>query len=328
MKNTLINFLYWLDSTSQLALMKIITHEYHIDNIVFNSLFRSMTLPYYIYKLKKYQSENKDKILVARWCDVLNGVLDQSDIILSYIGFAGLTIGEYITLRTLSVFFGGLYLIIYYKKLLPLQKMISMGLIFLACIILLAFYNGGNFFYSFVCIMSSLAYSLISFTIELNVKTDEERSLNFYWTKTISYIIALFIGIVSEFSYRTISLILNQYLVWDIIIIICLEFMISLLENFYYYLKITLISNHPKNGSIITQFLDIIRRFSLIIIGVLIFSEVYTSVIFVSLTLMFIGSIIGLVDHNDLVFTYNKYFKKNQTNIVSLPDISIVCIDK
>ena len=139
MKNALINFLYWADSTGQLTLMKIITHIYHIDNIVFNSVFRSMTLPYYIYKLRKYQSSNKDKILVARWCDIANGVLDQSDIILSYIGFAGLTIGEYITLRTLSVFLGGLYLIIYYKKLLSLQKMISMGLIFLACVILLGF---------------------------------------------------------------------------------------------------------------------------------------------------------------------------------------------
>lgn len=329
MKNALINFLYWADSTGQLTLMKIITHIYHIDNIVFNSVFRSMTLPYYIYKLRKYQSSNKDKILVARWCDIANGVLDQSDIILSYIGFAGLTIGEYITLRTLSVFLGGLYLIIYYKKLLSLQKMISMGLIFLACVILLGFYNGGNFFYSLVCIMSSIAYSLISFIIELNVKTDEERSLNFYWTKTISYIIALFIGVVSEFSNHTISSILNQFIIRDIIIILILEFLISLLENFYYYLKIMLISRHPQNGSIITQFLDIMRRFSLIIIGVLFFSEVYTSVIFISLTLMFLGSITGLVDYDSLKLLYRQFLKKtNSENIVTLPDIEIACIDK
>ena len=329
MKNALINFLYWADSTTQLTLMKIITYIYHIDNIVFNSVFRSMTLPYYIYKLKKYQSSNKDKILVARWCDIANGVLDQSDIILSYIGFAGLTIGEYITLRTLSVFLGGLYLMIYYKKLLSLQKIISMGLIFLACVILLGFYNGGNFFYYLVCIMSSIAYSLISFIIELNVKTDEERTLNFYWTKTISYIIALFIGVVSEFSNHTISSILNQYIIRDIIIILSLEFLISLLENFYYYLKIMLISNHPQNGSIITQFLDIMRRFSLIITGVLFFSEVYTSVIFISLTLMFLGSITGLVDYDSLKLLCRQFLKKsNSKNIVTLPDIEIACIDK
>ena len=177
--------------------------------------------------------------------------------------------------------------------------------------------------------MSSIAYSLISFIIELNVKTDEERTLNFYWTKTISYIIALFIGVVSEFSNHTISSILNQYIIRDIIIILSLEFLISLLENFYYYLKIMLISRHPQNGSIITQFLDIMRRFSLIIIGVLFFSEVYTSVIFISLTLMFLGSITGLVDYDSLKLLYRQFFKKtNSENIVTLPDIEIACIDK
>lgn len=328
MKNALINFLYWFDSTSQLTLIKIITHIYHIDNIVFNSVFRSMTLPYYIYKLKKYQSENKDKVLVARWCDIVNGILDQLDIILSYIGFVELSIGEYITLRTLSVFFGGLYLIFYNKKLLSAQKMLGIGLIFLACIILLVFYSGGNFFYSLVCIISSVVYSLIGFLIELNVKTDEERSLNFYWSKSISYVIALFIGIVNEFNYHTISSILSKYIVRDIIIIIALEFIISLLENFYYYLKITLISNYPKNGSIVTQFLDIIRRFSLIIIGVVFFSEVYTSVIFVSLSLMFVGSLLGLVNYDNILSIYQKYFKINNTINVNLPDIDIVCINK
>ena len=328
MKNALINFLYWFVSTSQLTLIKIITHIYHIDNIVFNSVFRSMTLPYYIYKLKKYQSENKDKVLVARWCDIVNGILYQLDIILSYIGFVELSIGEYITLRTLSVFFGGLYLIFYNKKLLSVQKMLSMGLIFLACIILLIFYNGGNFFYSLVCIISSVVYSLIGFLIELNVKTDEERSLNFYWSKSISYVIALFIGIVNEFNYHTIGSILSKYIVRDIIIIIALEFIISLLENFYYYLKITLISNYPKNGSIITQFLDIIRRFSLIIIGVVFFSEVYTSIIFVSLSLMFVGSLLGLVNYEDILSIYQKYFKIHNTSIINLPDIDIICINK
>jgi hypothetical protein len=325
MKNAIINFLYWADSTAQLALMKIITHNYKIDNIIFNSFFRSMTIPYYIYKLQKYQFENKNKILVAKWYDVLNGILDQLDITLTYIGFSGLTIGEYITLRTLSIFFGGLYLIFYYKKLLSLQKMISMGLIFLACVVLLGFYNGGSFFNYLICIVSSIAYSLISFIIEINIKTDEERSLSFYWTKTISYTIAIFVGTISEFNYNTISSIFNEFLIKDVIIILSIEFLISLLENYYYYLKILLISAHPKNGSIITQFLDIIRRFTLIIIGVCFFSEVYTPVIFISLALMLVGSIVGLVDYHNLVYIYETKFKKtNSINIVNLPNVSIV----
>jgi hypothetical protein len=328
MNIVLINFLYWFITSLQLIAMKIITHIYHIDNIVFNSFFRCITLPYYIYKLIEYKKKNKDNILVANSYDIINGIFDQLDIILSYIGFAGLSIGEYITFRTLSIVLGGLYLILYHKKLLPLQKMISMSLIFVACIILLAFYNQSNFFYSFVCITSAIAYSLSGFIIELNVKTDEERNLNFYWTKTVSYTIALFLGFVCEFLYQTISSIFKIFTTYNIIIIIGLELLIALLENFYYYLKIKSISKSGKNGSIITQFLDIMRRFTLVITGALLFSEVYTKIIYLSLTLMFIASLIGLIDYGDLIYFYHKYIKKDDSKSnINLPIIEIVCVD-
>lgn len=328
MNSSLINFLYWIDTTLQLLLMKIITNIFHLNNFVFNSFLRCISLPYYIYKLIKFQRKNKDKILVASWVDITNGVLDQLDITLSYIGLSGLTIGEYITFRTFSVCLGGIYLIIHQKKLLSLQKMISIALIFIACIILLGFHNGSNFFYSLVCLGSAIAYSIIGFLIELHVKTDEERELNFYWTKTISYIIGLFVGVISEFLYKTISLILGNYNVKDLIIIICLEIIIGLLENFYYYLKIKLISTHPKNGSIVIQFLDIMRRFVLIILGVF-FSEFYTFSIYFSLSLMFIGSFIGLVNYEKMFLLYHKYIKKDQSNYkINLPSIEIICSDK
>ena len=324
----LINFLYWFNTTLQLIAMKIITHIYHIDNIVFNSIFRCITLPYYIYKLIEHRKNHKDNILVANWYDILNGLLDQLDITLSYIGFAGLSIGEYITFRTFSIVIGGLYLMIYHKKILPLQKIISMSLIFVACIILLGFYNQSNFFYSFICIMSAISYSLSGFIIELNVKTDEEKKLNFYWTKTVSYTIALFFGSVCEFLYQTSSSIINNFTANNIVIIIGLEIIISLLENFYYYLKIKSISKSTKNGSIIIQFLDIMRRFILVIIGVLFFSEVYTKIIYLSLGLMFIASLIGVIDYEDLIYLYHKYIKKDDSKSnINLPIIEIVYID-
>jgi hypothetical protein len=325
----LINFLYWLNSTLQLVLMKIITYNYHIDNIVFNSVFRCIMLPYYIYKLIKHHNKHKNEILVARWYDVVNGTLDQLDITLSYIGFSGLTIGEYITFRTFSVFLGGLYLIIYQKKMLSLQKMISISLILTACITLLGFYNEGNLFYSLTCITSSIAYSLIGFIIEVNIKTDEERELNFYWTKTISYIIALFFGLVSEFLYHTISIILSNFFAKQIIIIVALEIIIALLENFYYYLKINSISKSSKNGSIIIQFLDIMRRFTLIVIGAIYFYENYTPIIYFSVSLMFVGSLIGLFDYENFIYLYHKYVKKHNSNyIINQPSIEIVCANQ
>jgi hypothetical protein len=335
MGNPLINFLYWADTTLELTLMKVITHIYHIDNIVFNSVFRAIIFPYYIYKLYQYYKRNRDrdKTLVATWCDITTGILDQVDIIMSYIGFYGLSIGEYITFRTFSVFLSGLYLTIYYKKLLPVQKIISIGLIFIACVILLGFYNGSNYFYSLACVLSSVAYSLIGFLIELNVKTDDERELNFYWSKTISYAIALFTGLVTEFSYNTIRSILEKFPPMNLIIVIGLEILIALLENFYYYLKIKLISGHTKNGSIVIQFLDIGRRFGLIIIGILFFAEVYTIAIYLSLSLMFIGSLIGLFDYESAIYLYHKYIKKannnnNNNNNSGLTNIEIVCVNQ
>ena len=176
-----------------------------------------------------------------------------------------------------------------------------------------------------MCLSSSVAYSLISFLIELNVKTKEDCELNFYWTKTISYIIALFLAIVSEYSYKTISIILSTFLIKDVIIIIGLEIIIALLENFYYYLKIKLITHYTKNGSIVSQFLDIIRRFTLIILGVLFFSETYTNIIYLSLVLMFVGSLIGLIDWQDLQLYWKKYIIKSNYEIKDISNIEIVC---
>ncbi len=310
----LIKFLYWLNTSLQLILMKIITYNYHIDNIVFNSVFRGMMLPYYIYKLIKHHNKHKNEILVAKWYDIVNGTLDQIDITLSYIGFSGLTIGEYITFRTFSTVLSGLYIMIHQKKLLTLQKMISISLILAACILLLGFYNGSNLLYSVICIVSSIACSLSGFIIELNVKTDEDRELNFYWTKTISYIIALFLGLVSEFLYKTIGLILSNFIKKQIIIIVGLEIIIALLEHFNYYLKINSISKSSKNGSIVIQFLDIMRRFALIIVGVIYFYEKYTPIIYFSLSLMFVGSLIGLFDYENYIYLYHKYVKKSDSN--------------
>lgn len=302
-----INFLYWLVTTLDLIFMKIITHTYNIDNVIFNSVFKCIMLPYYIYELVKI---NKTQKIVANWYDILNGVLDQVDLIFGYIAFYGLTIGEYITYKTFSIVLGSIYLIIYNKKLLSLQKMIGISFIFLACCILLGFYNKSNFFYSLMCLGSALAYSFSGFIIELNVKTDEERKLNFYWVKTISYIIALFLGLTCEFTYNTITNILKSFSTKNILIIIFLEIVMALLENYYYYFKVHSISKQPKYGSIVIQFLDIMRRFTMIIIGVLFFKEIYSSVIYLSTTLMFIGSLIGLIDSEKVLYFYHKYYKK------------------
>lgn len=300
--------LYWLDTTLQMFLLKIITSNYGIDNIIFYSVLRAIYLPYFIIRLiKNYKINN---MLSAKWFDIVNGILEQLDTLTLYIGYSGLTIAEYITYRTFGVFLGGIYLMLYYRKILPVEKIISMCLICIACIILLGFYNKSNIYYSLICILSAVAYSLTGFIIEVNVKTTDEQELNFYWTKTISYVIALFVGMISEYEYKTIYVILSKFSVKNIVLIVFIELIVGFLECVYYSLKITLIGNYPKNGSIITQFLDIMRRFALIILGVLFFSEVYNTIIYVSVFLMFLGSIIGMINYEDLKFYYNKYIKR------------------
>lgn len=309
----IINFLYWFFSTFELFLLKIITYNYNINSIIFNSTFRAIILPYYIYKIFTHKKGNK--ISSAKWYDITIGVLDQLDIILTYISLVGLYIIEYINFRSLSIFFAGLYSMLYYKKLLSGQKLISISFIVLSSLILLFFSSSTNIYYSFVCILSSLLYSLVSLIIEVNIKDKNELFLNLYWLKTISYLIALFIGLVSEINYKSISSILYKFSLKNIIIIVFLEICIAILENYYYLYKIKVISQYELNGSVIVQFIDIVRRFTLIILGTIFFNENYNTIFYISMSLMFIGSIYGLINMENIYFYYNKYFAKKNINV-------------
>ena len=100
--------------------------------------------------------------------------------------------------------------------------------------------------------------------------------------------------------------------------------MISLLENFYYYFKIKCIINQPHNGSVIVQFFDILRRASLIIIGSIFFAEKYTDVIYIAVCIMFIGSMIAIINFDNIIYYYEKYKCKSKTRYnIELHDIEI-----
>jgi hypothetical protein len=326
MKTYFINFLYWFFSILELFLLKIITHNYHIDNIIFNSTFRAITLPYYIYKIITHRSDKNSKISYAKWYDVSIGVLDQLDITLSYISLFGLIIGEYLTFRTLSIFFAGLYSIIYYKKFLTMQKSVSILFILISSLILLLFSGSTSIFYSLICISTAIIYSSITLIIEINIKNKEDLLLNLYWSKTFSYLMALFAGLISEYSYKSISSVLLNLDAKNMSIVILLEIFIAVLENYYYYYKLKVVSQYDKNGSIIVQYIDIIRRFCLIVIGALFFKEIYTSVFYISATLMFIGSMFGLINLESLNIFYKKYFTKEEKIIVDSETINVMTI--
>lgn len=145
----------------------------------------------------------------------------------------------------------------------------SLILIFCACLILLIFNNdnNGKIKYIFACLFSSYMYSCIGILIELNVKTKSDRKINYYWTKIISNIIGAIVAIMFENQTQSLSNILTSTNSLYIILIISL--LIAICENFNYYLKVKIIAltQNDNNGSIIIIFLDIFRRFTLLIIG-------------------------------------------------------------
>lgn len=289
----LINFLYWIISTFELLLMKILANNY-VDDIIFNNFTRSIMLPYNTWKIyKMYKLKNKFN---PKWFDILTGICDQLDIYFCYIALNGLSIGEYITYRTFSIFITGISLFILGKNILSIKKITSLILIFCACLILLIFNNDNKIIYIFACLFSSYFYSCIGILIELNVKTKSDRKINYYWTKVISNIIGGIVGIMFEYKNQLISNILQ--LTNSLYIILIISLLIAICENFNYYLKVKIIALTQKDnsGSIIIMFLDIFRRFTLLIIGSIFFHEYYNNIMFISISLMFLGSIIGLIN--------------------------------
>ena len=294
----LLKFLYWIISSFEVILMKILANSY-VDDIIFNSFTRSIMFPYNLWKI--YKLYKLKKKFNPRWFDILTGLFDIFDIFLCYIALSGLSIGEYIIYRTFSIFMSEITLYIFGKRILSIKKIISLTLIFCACLILLIFNNDiSKIRYIFACLFSSYMYSCIGITIELNVKTKSDRIINYYWTKLISNIIGGIVGIMFEYKNQSISNILTS--TNSLYTILIISILIAIIENFYYYLKVKIIAlTQDNNGSIIIIFLDIFRRFTLLLIGSIFLHEYYNNIMYISISLMFVGSIIGLINFKQCI---------------------------
>ena len=73
----LIKFLYWVISTLELLLMKILTNSY-VDNIIFNSFTRSIIFPYNLWKI--YKLYKLKKKFNPRWFDIMSRKLFEFEI--------------------------------------------------------------------------------------------------------------------------------------------------------------------------------------------------------------------------------------------------------
>jgi drug/metabolite transporter (DMT)-like permease len=249
-----------------------------------------MFVPFFIYQLiRNYKN--------PEWFDLIAGLLDFLILALISASLSNLTVGEYISYGTSSTIFTAIILYCIDKKILPIIQYIGLLLILSACILLVVFSGMSNIISVIIILMVSLLYTLSNILVEKFVKTQEEKKFNYYWTKTVSGVINLSIGLTSEVQYKTLStILLNTNHLYYVLVI---SFLISLTENVYYFLKVKIISYYETkniNGSIIITFLDIIRRFIMIIVSVFLFQESYDYIIYVAFSLMILGVLCSIID--------------------------------
>lgn len=286
----LFNLLYLLDVASEILLLKVLSLYFGINNFIYTSFVFSMFVPFFIYKLiRKYKN--------PEWFDLVSGILDFLILALVSVGVGNLTIGEYTSYRTSSTFFTAIILYCIDKKILPIMKYIGLLLILGACVLLIVFSGVSNIISVIITLTASLLYALSNILVEKFVKTQEEKKFNYYWTKTVSGVINLSIGLTSEVQYKTLStILLNTNHLYYVLLI---SFFISLTENVYYFLKVKIISYYETkniNGSIVITFLDIIRRFIMILVSVFLFQESYNYIIYIAFSLMILGVLCSVID--------------------------------
>ncbi len=123
----------------------------------------------------------------------------------------------------------------------------------------------------------------------------------------------LSVGIITQINYDLIGQIINRS---NLINVILLCFFISLTENVYCYLKIKIISeNTSNNGSLIINYLDIIRRFIMIFVSIFIFDEKYENYLYISFVVIIIGVLINMIDYKKLrEYIIKKFYNRIPEN--------------
>jgi len=311
MRTVFLNLLYFLDTTIQTILFKVLVSSFYVNDYVYTCFIKSILLPFVFYMLYKNYRDPK-------WYDVLNGFLDYLESALSLISFIGLSLGTYVTYRTSSIFFAVLFIYVHSGKKLSIHKYIGIFLIFIAIVLLLTTASGINISHSIICIISSLCYASINFIVEYNCVDESSKHLNFYWVKTISSLIGIIVALNSEYLSANISKSVST----NKLQVILLSLFIGVAEYFYFYFRIKIVSHVEENnsGSITLSFLDIKRRFMILMIGIIFFNESYSTIIYVAFVLMFIGSILGTFEiqliKNMLIITHiHKRELLNNNNI-------------
>lgn len=275
----------------EVLLLKVLKIYFEINDYIYNCFIFSLFLPFFLYKIIINYRKPK-------WYDILTGILDF--IVLLLISFSvNLTIGEYVSYRTSSIFFTVILLYFIDKKSLSFLKLLGVFIIFISCSLLIYFYGvSTNVVYIITCLIASLLYSVVNIIIEKYVITYEDKIINYYWTKTISCTINFFVALIMEIKNKTIS---NIYFKTNYLLsLLIISIVISFIDNYYYYIK-TLVINSYENkdsGSMIINILDIIRRLIMLTVSIFVFKESYTFHMYICFSLMIVGILLYMFNKN------------------------------
>ncbi len=271
--NYILILLYFSNQTLYVILFKILEYYLNINNILFNCFIYGLLFiilsNYCIFYNIEYQK-----------IDVILGIIDYIQLLIIYITINNLTTGEYICYRTSSILFNVLLSYLYLDYKITNKNKIGIILIIISYIILIIF-NYSSILYSSILLIGSFLFSLISLIIEkYQINTIRNNYIQIKWISGLLNFLTYVIFI--DYSDNIFNY--NIY-IW-IIIILCI-----IIELSYYKLKIEIIKN-IIDGSIFINFLDIIRRIFILIIGLIIFKdkENYNISIYISFSIITIGS--------------------------------------
>jgi len=256
--------------------LKGISYYYGIKHVLFATILYGHLFPfllcYFFYQ----------KTILHR-VDFLIGFLDYLQLICVSIGISGVNIAQYLSLRNVSFLMNVVLSYLLLDKTFNGYQQIGTMIIGISCGVV--FYMGGmeELFYSIMIFVYSLLFSLIGTIMEMNKENSNiihVKCISSFFHMTTYFFYSLFNNsLYEEFSEkRSIGLFLLIVFVMGS-------------ESMFYMLKKRLVEQ-IENGSIYTNFLDIVRRILTLVIGIILFNESNPNYLYIFYTVMMIGCVL------------------------------------
>ena len=256
--------------------LKGISYYYGIKHVLFATILYGHLFPfllcYFLYQ----------KTILHR-VDFLIGFLDYVQLICVSVGISGVNIAQYLSLRNVSFLINVVLSYLLLDKTFNGYQQIGTMIIGISCGVV--FYMGGmeELFYSIMVFVYSLLYSLIGTIMELN-----KQNGNIIHVKCISS----FFHISTYFFYSLFdNSLYEEFSEKRSIGLFLLIVFVMVSESIFYMLK-KLLVEQVENGSIYTNFLDIVRRILTLVTGIILFNESNPSYLYIFYTVMMIGCVL------------------------------------